>query len=48
MNDSFVSVLDILEQDPSGAGLKPIREDLLNMDMETFAGTWTGACPRTK
>jgi hypothetical protein len=34
MNDSFVSVLDILEQDPSGAGLKPIREDLLNMDMD--------------
>lgn len=34
MNEAFVSVLDMLESDPSGTGLKPIREDLLNMDMD--------------
>jgi hypothetical protein len=33
MNDAFISVVDIMDSDPSGAGLKSIRDDLLTMDM---------------
>ncbi|PKN39577.1 MAG: hypothetical protein CVU60_11905 [Deltaproteobacteria bacterium HGW-Deltaproteobacteria-18] len=45
MNEAFVSVLDILENDPSGAGLRPIREDLLNMDMDIRRNMDRGLAP---
>lgn len=45
MNESFVSVLDMLENDPSGADLKPIREDLLNMDVDIRRSMDRGLAP---
>ena len=45
MNEAFVSVLDILENDPSGAGLRPIREDLLNVDMDIRRNMDRGLAP---
>lgn len=34
MSDAFISVVDIMDSDPKGSNLKPIRDDLLNMDMD--------------
>ncbi len=45
MNEAFVAVLDMLESDPSGAGLKPIRADLLNMDLDLRRNMDRGLAP---
>jgi len=45
MNEPFVSVLDTLENDPSGAGLKTIRDDLLTMDMDIRRSMDRGLAP---
>ncbi|NLY41497.1 MAG: hypothetical protein GX055_07770 [Desulfovibrionales bacterium] len=33
MNNPFTSVFDLVDNDPSGACLKSIQDDLLSMDM---------------
>jgi hypothetical protein len=45
MNEAFVSVLDLLENDPSGSDLKSIRDDLLTMDMNIRRSMDRGLTP---
>ncbi|NCD25487.1 MAG: hypothetical protein EOL86_07845 [Deltaproteobacteria bacterium] len=45
MSEPFVSVLEMLENDPSGSGLQPIRNDLLNMDMDIRRAMDRGLSP---
>lgn len=45
MNESFVSVFDLVESDSSGATLKSIRDKFLTMDKEILRAMDQGLTP---
>ena len=45
MNNPFVSVFDLLENDPSGASVKPIRDEFLTMDKDILRAMDQGLTP---
>ncbi len=45
MNETMISVLDILENDPTGRGWQGIRDELFEMDMTVKRHMDTGLGP---